>query len=939
MKRFSLLDIGPTQFFIILMTISLVLTGYTMVGGAREIDTYTLAFIASSIAILLIGFMNMRNANNIAFHHITTSDNWLNSDQFGSLLLAEVSRVEEPRPNNRKATILRCKDGTLIGFRVLKVRDVPYNFDNLHAEELIRLLKIYADSLGSLERVNATIVLEKTPEAETFKFIIYSIAGSEEVVEERLQAVVPQLTKRLDEAGIKCEEAGTRSDDLLLRIGLPLRSQSKWIQPRIGSFLTLAIISIIACVLNFFILGGGLFAYSLLTSNGFMALTSLFSIFGLNNSVIGSACIPGRGYAIRNGTMLRRIGEVLNDAKTNGDKDEEYVECTRLYKVQEITTFMKPLSLNNLYMTLKNMNDMIANEENFCIALHLQREETYPIRKTMQRRMDNLWTDAEVGGVKSHARKAEQYEAVLDRMEGRLEEKTFRVSIVAGLRVIGSSVEAINARLDSLEPMFKSRLDSLHFNVERLKAVHDLIQGYRMFYLPPLSSTLEILFKKPMKQFLTLTFDFAWLSPHAFERRPLLPNEGIYLGLDKRGRKRYWPYHVLPNPHLLILGMMGMGKTTLARTIIARAKRRPATIIVIDPKAEYIKLTIALGGKVVNFTDVKINPLLLSGLSPMERAKTTVEMLGYALGLKTEEQVLMRRKILHLYSQAGVDANKIETWSDQKLRETTITHLYNTIKAEVVGVKVLSNEERDRLIAAAKMGDMRAEWLLTLHENRLAVETLLYKLEPIATGAFSFDRTDVTVAEILASGELVTLSFSHLVEGGEAIPLSHESQKIIVWNFLEQLESILTALGVHEEVRAIVVIDEAHLFIKPRGVEEEPGKLVAVDPPLSRHMRLMRKFGAAYIVVTHIARDIPTLALQGAGSIITFGSTRAKYLRWCEEELNMHPRDVEDLKWFNIGEIFMQVSGDPRPLQLTIDPEKTALTEKPEKKAVEVVSA
>ena len=54
--------------------------------------------------------------------------------------------------------------------------------------------------------------------------------------------------------------------------------------------------------------------------------------------------------------------------------------------------------------------------------------------------------------------------------------------------------------------------------------------------------------------------------------------------------------------------------------------------------------------------------MLLSGLSPQDRATDVVKMCAYAVGLNTNEQVLLRKSIIECYLNSGIDLNNSNTW-------------------------------------------------------------------------------------------------------------------------------------------------------------------------------------------------------------------------------------------------------------------------------------
>jgi len=108
---------------------------------------------------------------------------------------------------------------------------------------------------------------------------------------------------------------------------------------------------------------------------------------------------------------------------------------------------------------------------------------------------------------------------------------------------------------------------------------------------------------------LLVSHQLAWLSPHAFFRpRTLRTPKAIYLGRGLRRDEEVWlELDLLENVHGLIVGPMGSGKSTTARTIALRALERGIVPIIVDPSGEYRKFAERLGWEIVDLTDNRLD--------------------------------------------------------------------------------------------------------------------------------------------------------------------------------------------------------------------------------------------------------------------------------------------------------------------------------------------
>jgi len=108
---------------------------------------------------------------------------------------------------------------------------------------------------------------------------------------------------------------------------------------------------------------------------------------------------------------------------------------------------------------------------------------------------------------------------------------------------------------------------------------------------------------------LQVSHQLAWLAPHAFLRpRTRRTPKAIYLGRGLRRDEEVWlEIDLLENVHGLIVGPMGSGKSTSARTVALRALERGITPVVVDPSGEYRRFAQLLGWEIIDLTDRKLD--------------------------------------------------------------------------------------------------------------------------------------------------------------------------------------------------------------------------------------------------------------------------------------------------------------------------------------------
>jgi hypothetical protein len=128
---------------------------------------------------------------------------------------------------------------------------------------------------------------------------------------------------------------------------------------------------------------------------------------------------------------------------------------------------------------------------------------------------------------------------------------------------------------------------------------------------------------------LRVSSQLTWLSPYAFFRPSTSRTpKAIYLGRGLRRDEEVWlELDLLENVHGLIVGPMGSGKSTTARTVALRALERGIVPIIVDPSGEYRAFARRFSFEIVDLADRPFN-ILESKVEDLERALTYVSPLS-----------------------------------------------------------------------------------------------------------------------------------------------------------------------------------------------------------------------------------------------------------------------------------------------------------------------
>ncbi len=285
-------------------------------------------------------------------------------------------------------------------------------------------------------------------------------------------------------------------------------------------------------------------------------------------------------------------------------------------------------------------------------------------------------------------------------------------------------------------------------------------------------------------------------------------NSNVILDIWKRENDR-------TNSNMVILGVPGVGKSTVVKSMIISEYMRGTKILIIDPESEYNDLCKNLNGNLINTggsTGGKINPLQFYDFSHFDEDEENSNKLNIHLkfldvffklylNLNEIENALLKSVLIELYERFNI------TWNTEITSQTIFPIMKDLY--DIINEKLQDNEEYKNL-------------------------SLL--LKDISTGGDSFifgKSSDITI-----NSNCVCFDTSELQQSANNVK---KAQYLNVLNYCWQ------EMSRNKEEKVLLVCDEAYLMIDP----DVPQSLVFLRDVSKR----ARKYEGGIFIISHSVND------------------------------------------------------------------------------------
>ncbi len=222
----------------------------------------------------------------------------------------------------------------------------------------------------------------------------------------------------------------------------------------------------------------------------------------------------------------------------------------------------------------------------------------------------------------------------------------------------------------------------------------------------------------------------------------LTMQDGVLYGINKHNKSLIiFDRFQLPNANMVVFATSGAGKSYMIKLEAVRSLMFGIDIIIIDPEREYEKLSNAIGGEYISFSQdgaSKINPFELSGIFAPEEDELRYKILSLhgllrlMLGgnIPAEEDAILDRAVILTYAEKGITPNPATHTKPPPLLED----LYKILRAMAEPQSQGMATRLEKYIQGSAAGVFNQHTTIDLRNNFtvFSIRDLSEELRPIA---------------------------------------------------------------------------------------------------------------------------------------------------------------------------------------------------------------
>ncbi|MDE1870771.1 MAG: ATP-binding protein [Candidatus Micrarchaeota archaeon] len=318
---------------------------------------------------------------------------------------------------------------------------------------------------------------------------------------------------------------------------------------------------------------------------------------------------------------------------------------------------------------------------------------------------------------------------------------------------------------------------------------------------------------------------------------------GSYHGWRRKSGAIYICPQLEANPHVVISGMSGFGKSTLFKSLLFDIRKSGISCILFDAHDEHSTMVRNMDGVVHNALYSGINILELDGASVSERISELSRLLKEVYSLGYIQATKLSECLWYTYRKAGARSRL-----DRSLARTpTVKDLIDELSIFIRNSKSVG--ERNTLV------HLRARISLL---NSYAFTGGFISMEGLNDGLHSFSLGGIK---------------------------SKEVQLIYIGELLNRLYATMHDSDKQSSVRLYVMIDEAQFLVDNSNNNSVISKLIEEG----------RKYGLGVIIVTHAASTLNRKIMANCATFATFYAREPSEINYISRVLSGSDSSMSEL--------------------------------------------
>jgi len=321
----------------------------------------------------------------------------------------------------------------------------------------------------------------------------------------------------------------------------------------------------------------------------------------------------------------------------------------------------------------------------------------------------------------------------------------------------------------------------------------------------------------------------------------------------------YWKPQKEQNPHLLISGMSGSGKTETLKVICHELRNQGVPLLIFDFHNDFT----AFGDNLINEKNIKIHPLqVLIGQKPKDVVYQVSSILKHTFdSLTPVQEGTIRSAIKKFYKDSGIyDLSELNDGSIQLLPFLEFKECLRDVTAD----------QRTRTSIDVKLDILFDYEVFSAQKDAINFDSLMNKSTIFQLKNAPSDDVKQIVAELMIN-KLINYSY-------------HQDQT--------------------KKIRLYCILDEAH-------------RMVYAGSPIDKLMREARKYGIGVILASQRATDFNEVLLANSGAILTLKQNLAKDAKYIAKNKWGDPERLMNAKQ---GEGYIRFSSEKRAIEVQIVP-------------------